>query len=340
MKPKLQQDVSVNAEYYTLFEKAGVPNDEKWRTTILFMRNIAYHDFLTEKQKKQMQDILVETIKEQKFSETNYKQIIEQHKKIISEPFQKKIEETIHETSKLLNELKALLIRRKGDVEKLECFAVESIEKEKEPKELIIKLRTAFHEVTSGMEEDAVNLMRMSITDGLTGLHNRRALDDYLARSVPEMIKDNTTLSFILLDIDHFKNFNDTHGHLIGDQALTTVAKNLSNCFSQLQVETNIDSFVARYGGEEFAVVMPSVMLKDAFSAAEIVRKKVEGYNFIIRDGEGKIESSDIHLTVSIGVASLNANWLHPIEQLVEKADQALYAAKSNGRNKVICAEE
>ena len=190
------------------------------------------------------------------------------------------------------------------------------------------------------MEEDAVNLMRMSITDGLTGLHNRRALDDYLARSVPEMIKDNTTLSFILLDIDHFKNFNDTHGHLIGDQALTTVAKNLSNCFSQLQVETNIDFFVARYGGEEFAVVMPSVMLKDAFSAAEIVRKKVEGYNFIIRDGEGKIESSDIHLTVSIGVASLNANWLHPIEQLVEKADQALYAAKSKGRSKVICAEE
>ena len=99
MKPKLQQDVSVNAEYYTLFEKAGVPNDEKWRTTILFMRNIAYHDFLREKQKKQMQDILVETIKEKKFSETNYKQIIEQHKKIISEPFQKKIEETIHETS-------------------------------------------------------------------------------------------------------------------------------------------------------------------------------------------------------------------------------------------------
>jgi diguanylate cyclase (GGDEF)-like protein len=154
------------------------------------------------------------------------------------------------------------------------------------------------------------------------------------------MIRNNNALSFILLDIDHFKNFNDTYGHRIGDQALAAVAKNLSNRFSQLQAETKADSFVARYGGEEFAVVMPLVTMRDAFSAAEMVRKKVEEYNFIIRDGEGKILKSDIHLTVSIGVAGLNTAWLHPVEQLLEKADQALYAAKSEGKNKVICAEE
>ena len=337
LQPKVHHDFSFAEEYSALLDKAGVPNDEKWRTIILFMRNIAHHDFLTEKQKKQMQDVLVETITEKKFSETDYKQILQKHTQIISEPFQKKIEETIQETSKFLEELKALLLRRKGDVQKLEFFAVESIEKEKEPKELIIKLRMAFREVTSGMEEDAENLMRMSITDGLTGLHNRRALDDYLARSVPEMIKNSTALSFILLDIDHFKNFNDTHGHRIGDQALAAVAKNLSNRFSHLQVETKVDSFVARYGGEEFAVVMPLVAMREAFNAAETVRKKVEGYNFIIRDGEGNILKNDIHLTVSIGVATLNAAWLHPIDQLLERADQALYAAKSEGRNKVIC---
>jgi diguanylate cyclase len=340
LHPKLHHDFSFAEEYSTLLDKAGVPNDEKWRTIILFMRNIAHHDFLTEKQKKQMQDILVEIIKEKRFSETDYKQILEKHTKIISEPFQKKIEETIQETSKFLEELKALLLRRKGDVQKLEFFAIESIEQEKEPKELIIKLRLAFHEVTSGMEEDAENLMKMSITDGLTGLHNRRALDDYLTRSVHEMMHNNTPLSFLLLDIDHFKNFNDTHGHRIGDQALAAVAKNLSNSLSQLQAETKADYFVARYGGEEFVVVMPLVTMQDAYRAADMVRKKVEAYNFITRDGEGKILKSDIRLTVSIGVASLNAAWLHPVEQLLDKADQALYAAKAAGKNKVICAGE
>jgi diguanylate cyclase len=337
---KLRHDFSFPQEYSVLLDKAGVPNDEKWRTIILFMRNIAHHDFLTEKQKQQVQDILVETIKEKRFSETDYKQILEKHTKIISEPFQKKIEETILETSKFLEELKALLLRRKGDVQKLEFFAVESIEKKEEPKELIIKLRMAFRELTSGMEEDAENLMKMSITDGLTSLHNRRALDDYLARSVRETVKNTTPLSLLFIDIDNFKNFNDTYGHRVGDQALAAVAKNLSNRFSQLQAEKNVDSFVARYGGEEFAVVMPLVAMKDAFSAAETVRKKVEGYNFIIRDAEGNILKSDIRLTVSIGVASLDAAWLHPVDQLLDAADRALYAAKSEGKNKVICAGE
>jgi diguanylate cyclase len=131
-------------------------------------------------------------------------------------------------------------------------------------------------------------------------------------------------MSLMLTDIDHFKNFNDTFGHLTGDQVLRLVA---------LSVKQNVkgQDLAARYGGEEFAVVLPDTVLRSAITVAEHIRRAVMTKELMKR-------STGEHLgrvTISIGVAAM-----HPgdtAQSLIERADKCLYAAKRNGRNRVIC---
>ena len=163
-----------------------------------------------------------------------------------------------------------------------------------------------------------------SLTDPLTTLANRKHFDASVAVLVNEANQKSEPLSLVLADIDHFKNFNDTFGHLIGDQVLRLVA---------LALKDNVKGrdIAARYGGEEFAVILPETSLRQATTVGEHIRRAVMGKELMKRSTGENLG----RITVSVGVASLHRG--ESVAGLIERADNCLYAAKRNGRNRVIC---
>jgi len=177
----------------------------------------------------------------------------------------------------------------------------------------------------AAMSIDNSNLFKqtetLANTDGLTKLYTRRYMEGFLEKELEKSIRYNHPLSFLISDIDHFKNFNDTYGHQIGDFVLEETARVLKNAVR------NVD-LAARYGGEEFVAVLPETDYKGAFTFAERYRKMVEGKEYVDQKSGQKLR-----VTISIGVASYP---LHSKErsELIKKADAALYMAKEDGRNR------
>jgi diguanylate cyclase (GGDEF)-like protein len=165
------------------------------------------------------------------------------------------------------------------------------------------------------------SLISSALRDGLTKLFNKRYLMERLDSELKFAQRHETTLSLLMLDIDHFKNVNDTHGHLSGDAVLVELGAVLTNAVRNEDV-------VARFGGEEFAVVLRAIALDQAIHMAERLRRLVEG---TVVDAGGK----HLRATVSIGVAGFPSTPAKTVEELIEAADQALYRAKRAGRNRV-----
>lgn len=165
---------------------------------------------------------------------------------------------------------------------------------------------------------------RTSRLDALTGLFNRRWLDEVLDRQCRRCAEDATTMSLILVDIDHFKQVNDRFGHLCGDEALKAVASRLCTSIRPLDL-------AARFGGEEFAVLLHGIDLRGAVEIAERIRDDIAATDFL---GSG----AGMRLTVSMGVAQLQ-EFEQPMA-LLQNADRALYEAKHLGRNRVVTATE
>lgn len=327
-------DFSCTEKLCLTLDKAGVPADGKWRTLILYMRSLDSYDFLTDRQKIQIQELMVRTLKEKDYTDTNYKRILVEKERILTEPCNRKLEAAIEETAALVNDFKGLVLKRKGSVQDLETATVSAVQRGLDPEALVAEMRTAFKQVVTAMEQDAENLSQISRTDSLTGLNNRRALDEYLQVAVKAWEKGGGTIALMMIDIDHFKKFNDNYGHRIGDQALATVAKIMKECGLDRYESNEKRFFPARYGGEEFTVVMPGAAARDALIVAEDIRERVERYNFIIRDAEGGVLKRGIQITVSIGVADMSDAWQGAlVENLVDSADKALYTAKNEGRN-------
>jgi diguanylate cyclase (GGDEF)-like protein len=168
----------------------------------------------------------------------------------------------------------------------------------------------------------------LASSDGLTTLANRRSFDQTLALEWARGQRTRSPLSLVLVDVDHFKLYNDLHGHLKGDDCLRTIAAVMNESRRPADV-------VARYGGEEFAILMPDCEHAVALSAAEQLREAVHAKNL----QHGALEAGSI-VTVSIGVATeISVEGLNA-EVLVNRADQALYAAKHKGRDCVLSAEQ
>jgi diguanylate cyclase (GGDEF)-like protein len=165
-----------------------------------------------------------------------------------------------------------------------------------------------------------VSLERLSITDGLTQVHNHRYFQDRLREEFRRAQRYDDPLSLILVDLDHFKSFNDEHGHQVGDVVLCDVAAALQRCVR----ETDL---VARYGGEEFAVLLPRTPLAGALTVAERVWRELGS----LRTGPQR----KLRVTASVGVSSFPHHAVNSPDQLVLSADQALYRAKNEGRNRI-----
>jgi diguanylate cyclase len=164
-------------------------------------------------------------------------------------------------------------------------------------------------------------LSRDSHTDALTGIANRRAFDKSMLKLSEEASEQGSPLCLVYADIDHFKAFNDTHGHLVGDLVLRFVAQEMQQCVKGRDV-------LARYGGEEFALLLPATPLKGATMLAESIRAIIEAQSVTDKDG-AEIES----VTISLGISQYVVG--ESTASFVGRADSCLYKSKEGGRNRV-----
>lgn len=184
----------------------------------------------------------------------------------------------------------------------------------------LLSLNQSLQSQLNENEQLRIQLQEQAIRDPLTGVFNRRFFAESLDTETAQALRDNTPFSIIIMDVDHFKQFNDTYGHKCGDIVLQHLAKFLTD-------NTRRGDIVCRYGGEEFVVLMPDAALEDAHERAEFFRSRFEQKSI---EFDGKILKS----TFSAGVASFPEHAASG-EALLNLADHALYQSKANGRNRV-----
>jgi diguanylate cyclase len=188
------------------------------------------------------------------------------------------------------------------------------------------RLETSRADIAS-LQRDLDEVRRESMLDPLTKIYNRKSFDEGILRAIAEASVDGGPLCLLLVDIDHFKNFNDSYGHQTGDQVLRLVAMTLKSNIKGKDI-------VARYGGEEFAAILPSTDINGAAIVAENIRKAIQAKELLKRSTNEKLG----RITASFGVA-LYRDGESPAS-LIERADRCLYAAKRAGRNRVYLETE
>ncbi|CCQ72481.1 diguanylate cyclase [Magnetospira sp. QH-2] len=177
------------------------------------------------------------------------------------------------------------------------------------------------------LRTDLDKMRHEALTDGLTGIPNRKVFDAALRTAATEAMEEGGELTLLMIDIDHFKRFNDTYGHQIGDQVLKVLAQVLTSSIKGQDT-------AARYGGEEFGIILPATSLIGAKKVGEAVCDKIRNKSLVNRKTGKKMG----RLSVSIGVSLFQYG--EPLGQLVERADACLYAAKGRGRDMVIGEDE
>ncbi len=179
----------------------------------------------------------------------------------------------------------------------------------------------------SVLNEDLTHLRTQAETDALTGLANRRHMWQRMQSAISASLKKETPLCAMMLDIDHFKNFNDSFGHLVGDQVIKLLANTIDGLIKGKDT-------AARYGGEEFTIILPETTIKNAVTLANNIRIAISS-----KELKNKAKGTSLGtITISIGVAIFRKG--ETGEELLERADRALYAAKNGGRNQVMIAAD
>jgi two-component system cell cycle response regulator len=196
-----------------------------------------------------------------------------------------------------------------------------------DPSELRARVRTQVRRrrYQRALRSNYRESLSMAVTDKLTGLYNRHYLDAHLETRVQEAMNQQRPLSLMIMDMDHFKEVNDTYGHDCGDQVIEQLAKRIFD-------GVRSSDLPARFGGEEFVIVMPRTPLERAVEVAERIRRSVEGQAFTINHAVGQIQK-----TSSFGVTTLDLQG-DSGAQLMKRADEALYMAKQRGRNCIVQA--
>lgn len=188
--------------------------------------------------------------------------------------------------------------------------------------ELLLRLKRVLKErdLTQERVRMMEKLQKLAITDGLTKLHNSRSFYSQIEVEVDRFNRYKHPISLLLLDIDHFKHYNDTFGHLEGDKVLVRISQIIRSCLRKLDT-------AYRYGGEEFTVILPETTCEEARNVAERIRNAVKDEKF---DPETE---NDITITISIGVTQYSPE--EELSAFIQRADKAMYSSKQNGRNKV-----
>jgi diguanylate cyclase len=212
----------------------------------------------------------------------------------------------------------------RDQVEKIVESLVKSTREMRDTNKALEERLTLSKSEISNLQQSLEAIRAESLTDPLTGLGNRKYFDRSIELAVQNALTNGEPLSLLMFDIDHFKSFNDSYGHLTGDQVLRLVGMSLKQTIKGQDI-------TARYGGEEFAVVLPNTALRQALTVADHIRRAVMSKE-LKKKSTGEILG---RVTISVGVSMLKPG--DDTDSLIERADACLYAAKRNGRNRVIC---
>lgn len=191
----------------------------------------------------------------------------------------------------------------------------------------LVEMQRSLVDVTQELHEANRELQRLSTTDGLTGIANRRLFDELVVREWRRCARMKQPISLVMIDVDHFKKYNDNYGHQAGDECLRAVAAQVA------RASPRASDLAARYGGEEFVLVLGETTIDGAKWVANLIRQHVADLNM------PHIASPLQRVTISCGAASIMPRDDLPLETLLKSADGALYQAKAQGRNTVVCAE-
>lgn len=231
------------------------------------------------------------------------------------------IELELHETNQ---KLKAEVVERKRAQATLQAL-IELISQQKSDLEVIVQTIMEHGDVLDTQWNQKLHEATLLATcDGLTQIANRRRFDDYLEQQWKQMARERLPLAILLCDIDHFKEYNDTYGHLAGDDCLKQVAQTLA------QTLKRPSDLVTRFGGEEFAVILPQTDLDGAVKVAELMQAAIQRLQ-VVHDQSPVAP----YLTLSIGIASTIPVSPKSSATLLDMADNALYLAKQRGRNRI-----
>lgn len=214
---------------------------------------------------------------------------------------------------------------KNGDIAYIIATGIDVTDKnaaEIEIKNHIYNLEETVSKRTSELTKANVELEHLSRVDGLTNIYNRRYFNEVLEKEIARGKRSDKPVSLLMCDVDLFKNYNDTYGHVAGDECLIKITTILNNIFSRAA------DFVARYGGEEFVVILPGVDSQDALCLAN--KLSIEVHNSQLLHETSSV--SEV-VTISIGLVTKYPNELTNSESLIKEADKALYHAKENGRN-------
>lgn len=337
-------------EFRSLLDQFGVADDLEWLACVLFVRNLVAHLDLFDKEiKKSVQESVLTEISKQDLSPEAFQTVIRHIEAfIVDNNINRDLTQALNrerkDTYSLFEEMTALFTAIRGSrtkqEESLTRFgekSVQAVEAATSKAGIVSQLRGMLTELVSEFKEEARSWEeRAKVLEHnaqhdplLTELFNRRSLDAHLGDAVVKAQSRNTPLSLLMIDVDDFKQVNDTYGHQAGDELLRALAKVI------ITHAMLVEGYAARYGGEELTVICP-MDLGPTVKIAEFIRRDVEKYEFYTRTN-GQL-SDTINFTVSIGVAQLEKGWSG--ERLISAADAALYTAKRSGKNMVVSNDQ
>lgn len=320
-----------NLHFCKLLQKRGVPLDSKWPPLILSLRAAPLNPIYNDTQKAGLQNILVQAMELREFSDTSYFECQKEVFDIVVSPVEKKIQDIATEVEAISEEVNQLLGRHSNDVSQMANDVDENLASGKQPERILSELRATLRKVVQSFEADKARFESLSFVDSLTKLANRRKFDMTIKEAVHEWQESKIPVSFILFDVDNFKNFNDNHGHLVGDEILATIAKIIKHTLSSLERQ---DYLAARFGGDEFAIILRGSVVSKTKIICEALRTAVANAKIRIKSLGSQSEELIIKTTASIGAATLlRRGYDDGVKVLIDSADKALYFAKEKGRN-------
>ncbi|KAB8055788.1 diguanylate cyclase [Janthinobacterium rivuli] len=262
------------------------------------------------------------------FPDMRHKRIDSAITQALRDNFQSLLSQTLHKAPFALYTHGAATGGNDGEERMQQAIAVTPINLPGAPRHCLIQINDVT--IAVGREkllrEQTMVLRSQTFSDGLTGIANRRHFDVAIEKEMRRATRTSSQLSLLMIDIDHFKDYNDHYGHQQGDDCLIRVAAELA---AMLQRPTDL---LARYGGEEFAAILPDTDAAQALRMAEAIRRHTAD----LRIAHAKTGNEVKHITVSIGIATQHPQQPLAISALIGAADRALYLAKGAGRNRVM----